>query len=523
MSATEGHLAPLPAHPAMLAQWRASDAEQAKALLNARVAWGGLCPPLKKLGGPHFFIIGETGSGKSNLLKLLMYSVLSDSIFDLRYRALVFDPKSEFIPFLVRCGIPEHAIILTNPFDARSAAWDISADVTNPADAEAFAASIAPRAPIGSVGDVRQQDFWNNAANQILRYVVDGLNVHCPGAWDLRDVVLTCMDQRYLKSILKLTYAGQRAAQNYLFGDKRLADSVLATLDATLAPLELVANLWHHARSRFSIRRWVNGSGVLLLSGDPAHADTCASANNLMVRWAIQSLLSKPEDANGDYTWFFLDELREAGRFPRFSSLMNQSRSKGGRVVLATQNKSGLNAAFGKDEANEVVGACDNQIILALGSEEDAKWASSMFSEAYVDTRSTTVAPGSISHTTRDERRPLVPAIAFRQLPLASQREGAIKGYGSKAGGLWYEVNISKAELDDLMPPGRKPHTLPPTQVPRDPEQLKTQPWINSDLNRLGLASLGPASSHSTGTPVRTFKIPPSIAGGPDPGERGAS
>jgi len=485
MTAESSNLAPRPAHPAMTCTLRAAQPALAKAMLEHRINWGGLRPRLSALGGPHFLLMGETGSGKSVLMKLMMRTVLGDDGYDLRYRSLVFDPKGEFIPFLRRCGVPDRATILTNPFDARSAAWDIAADITNEADSVAVAEAIAPRKADRDNPVSGENVFWNNAANQIIRYVIDGFNQTCPGAWDLRDVVLACMDRDYLRAVLPLTYAGERASKNFLEGDQRLADSVHATLDALLAPVELIANMWTAASTRFSIKQWARGGGVLVLSADPAHEETCTTANNLLIRAAIQAILSKPEDTTGDYTWFFLDELREAGRFPRFSSLMNLSRSKGGRVVLASQNKSGLNAAFGKDEANEVVGACNNQVLLALGSEEDAKWASAMFSETYADTTSTTVGQGSVSTTQRDELRPLIPPITFRQLPLASNTGGAIEGFGAASGGMWYAVKLSADDVNALMPP--RDSDPRPSITPRDPRQLRTQPWTDADFARLRL------------------------------------
>ncbi|MBZ0171484.1 MAG: type IV secretion system DNA-binding domain-containing protein, partial [Phycisphaerales bacterium] len=322
MSTKTQDLAPLPAHPASLTRCRARATHEALALADARVAWGGFCPRLRSLGGPHFFVIGETGSGKTILLKLLMYSVLSDKEYDLRYRSLVFDPKGEFLPFLARCGVPSHAIILTNPLDARCSAWDISADITDRADASALAEAIVPTT--SPSGDALQGDhlFWNQASNQVVRPVIDGFNARCPGAWDLRDVVLACMNAQHLQTILSLTYAGSCTAKQFLLADKKLAGNILATLAAVMSPLELVANLWHHASSRFSIRDWASGSGVLLLSGSKEHAEITRVANNMLVRSAIQMVLSKPEDKSGDYTWFFLDELRQAGRFPNFSSLL---------------------------------------------------------------------------------------------------------------------------------------------------------------------------------------------------------
>ena len=71
-----------------------------------------------------------------------MRSVLpiDDNRYSMRYRSLVYDPKSDMLPYLGDIGFdPERSVILTNPFDSRSACWDISADVATDADARSFA------------------------------------------------------------------------------------------------------------------------------------------------------------------------------------------------------------------------------------------------------------------------------------------------------------------------------------------------------------------------------------------------
>ena len=96
---------------------------------NGQCFWfGGAVLPRQELV-THFKIMGSTRSGKTTLLRLYMRSVLSRiGTFGCEDRALLYDPKSEFYPFLRGMGIPEDAIFILNPFDARACAWDIARD-----------------------------------------------------------------------------------------------------------------------------------------------------------------------------------------------------------------------------------------------------------------------------------------------------------------------------------------------------------------------------------------------------------
>ena len=120
---------------------------------------------------PHTLIMGATGSGKTVAMKLHMWSVLrpveeegsiGGSPFAMNYRALVYDAKTDLIPFFSRMGfIPEVHVILSNPFDKRSAAWDIARDVSNSADSQAFANIVVQDQ---SGGD----EFWQISARETL-------------------------------------------------------------------------------------------------------------------------------------------------------------------------------------------------------------------------------------------------------------------------------------------------------------------------------------------------------------------
>lgn len=76
----------------------------------------------------HFLVVGTTGSGKSIVQRLLMKDVLTSIKPGSDKRALIFDAKSDAVPFLHHIGstCPVYSL---NPFEARedfprAVAWD---------------------------------------------------------------------------------------------------------------------------------------------------------------------------------------------------------------------------------------------------------------------------------------------------------------------------------------------------------------------------------------------------------------
>ena len=104
--------------------------------------WGGL-QLSSTARTTHFFLVGRTGSGKTILLRCLMQAALPDIGLIPDQRALVYDPKLDFIPVLYGMGLRCPVKILC-PFDLRSVAWDIAGDCTEPATAIEVAVIIVP-------------------------------------------------------------------------------------------------------------------------------------------------------------------------------------------------------------------------------------------------------------------------------------------------------------------------------------------------------------------------------------------
>lgn len=443
-----------PPHPVLSTRTSASHPESDYSGLRVRYRGafteGSYMPTLSELA-PHTLFLGATGCGKTTAIKLHMASVLPppNKRFSMRFRSLVYDPKTDLLSFFGELGFhPNETLILTNPFDRRSSAWDVARDVATVADARSFAEVV--------IQDHPGQEFWQTAARDVVASAVIGLNKTTPGGWDLRDLVLVLDHPNLLKQVLRRTPAGLGVLRDYLEVDPRLAGSIRATVRSNTEPYHLIAALWDHATYSFSFEEWRRTAGLVLIGDHYKHSRAMKRVNNLLVRYAIDTVMDQPGEVRGDITWLYLDELKNAGNFPNFGTMMTQGRSKGIRAVLAVQGLSTLQATFPENEEKEVINNCGNKCVMQLGSEEDAAWAERLFSTTTRKKVSETTPNSSQqgdagSRTVSENKESLLEAKEFLTMPSASNTGRSITAYYHEPGGLYSTNTVAGHDVNKAL------------------------------------------------------------------------
>ena len=320
-------------------------------------------------GTLHFAVMGSTGSGKTTILRQLMQSVIPKiGPGPGNHRALVYDPKREFIPLLYGMA-PVAEISILNPFDSRTLAWDLAADVTTPNEANAVASVLIPE------DEGASQRYFSDAARSLVASVMTAFALGVKNRdWTLRDVILALRDPIRLKAVVALHRATEDKAQPYL-SDSRVLPSVLSTVATKMDQFDVVAAFWARAAAagrKFSIRRWLGGRGVVVLGASPANRANVDPINRAFFK-RLSDLLLEQQDKAESYTWLFLDELREAGYLDGLRSLMNQGRSKGVCVALGFQDIEGLECAYPDGEAGEILGQCSHGAFLRTNSHKSGQ------------------------------------------------------------------------------------------------------------------------------------------------------
>lgn len=320
----------------------------------------------------HFAFVGATGSGKTLLQRLLMQSVLPRIGRQKGFQAVVYDAKQDALSLLAGMEVPAPIRVL-NPLDTRSVAWDMARDATSPATALQVATLLIPQVKSDS------NPFFANASRHLLTGVLTSFLLLAPRRWTFRQVLLVLRDPPLLKAVL-----GQVEATRHLlqyFEHPGTFHNIASTILTHLAPFEIIAAAWDRSHAgTLSLRQWMREESILVLGNDEENRTAIDTINRLIFQRLSELLLAQPEADQGDprHTWFFLDEIREAGRLDGLSRLLTKGRSKQVAVVLGFQDVNGLREVYGRGVADELLGQCNTKVILRLNSPETAEWASKL-------------------------------------------------------------------------------------------------------------------------------------------------
>lgn len=431
-------------------------------------------------------------------------SHLLTSVFDSHesdgFRGLVYDSKQDIIPKLYSCGLRDRVVIM-HPYDARCRPWDLATDLDDSLSARQFAQILIPDSP-GRAGD---SGFFEESCRDIIAVVIQVLS-RCVAAerWTFRDLINSLLYPENLEMLLALrqTRTGQsfpsarRIWEAYFdpeLSDDRTRGNIRSTLNAKLSAFETVAAAWENSKNPpFSLKKWQaeNQNTFIVLGNDEAARATIDPLNQAIFQRAAGLTLARPE-GDSTLTWFFLDEVREAGRLDALNSLLLKGRSKGACVVLSFQDIEGLRQVYGDHLANEIVANCSNVALLRTNSPETAEWASKMFGKFLVTERDRstgmTGSEVSSSETRRLVERQPVQAGELLYLPLPS-KAGGLYGFFKDAMSDSTEARlfrIASTPSYDIFGPE---HAFEPLNR----ADLLLEPWTNVDLNRLGLTKKSP-------------------------------
>lgn len=322
----------------------------------------------------HFLMMGATGAGKTVALRLLLQSVLPCIVPGSDYRALIYDPKQDMLEILSGLA-PSCEIIVLNPFDARSVAWDIAKDVTTPATAIQIASIIIEE-------EKGHNAFFAKAARDLFAAVMIALHNTRPGDWTLADVVTTLSSTDVTRQLLEaVPYTWLIAEEHFGRQTNNTTANVQYTISANIAYLRPIAALWEKATRRYSLQEWIDGNSILVLGNSETLRTPIDAVNRAIFQRLVELVLAQSESTTRR-TWFFLDELKEMGRLDGLPSLLTKGRSKGARVAIMFQTIEGLRAVYGDRLANEIAGMCACKLLLRTDSPETAHWASGVIGEA---------------------------------------------------------------------------------------------------------------------------------------------
>ena len=173
--------------------------------------------PGMRIGGEretrHFLVVGATGSGKSVIIRSWLRQILRRGD-----RALLHDTKGDVLETM-----PVEDFVLLAPHDARSAVWDVAADVVTEEDAREFAACLVPDS---------HDPVWAAGARELFTGAIVILQKTRQQTWgwsELHEVLLMAPAQ--LRELLSRHY---RPAATYIILENGVPSKTMMSFFSTL-------------------------------------------------------------------------------------------------------------------------------------------------------------------------------------------------------------------------------------------------------------------------------------------------
>jgi len=387
-------------------------------------------PYPSQIWSQHVLAVGGVGAGKSTFLRPLLQRIVKSGD-----RLLCFDPKGEFT-----AGFKTPIIMA--PWDARSYAWDIAADMRNHGDMERFAAAVIKDS---------QDPMWSNAARGLLVGFLVYLQSARGTQWGWQDLadMLTLPEEDILPLMQRYYPEASRAVAAASVTTK----GILINLDSFCRPIFHLARAWGQLpkERRISFVRWTKDPKIatrqIMLQGNGAYPELTRAYVEGIVS-VIAGIVNSVEldDDPERKIWILADEFAQMGKIP-VRPLFEVGRSRGVRCVVACQDFAQLEEVHGKEGTRALISMCGTLMVGRIGPGETAETLSKNLGTREVERSNVSTSydgkAGSTSPTTtltysRDSLALYVPAELAARLGDKPSLNGCV--FAAAVQGKTYEI-----------------------------------------------------------------------------------
>ena len=316
----------------------------------------------------HIQIMGDTGTGKSTLIKQLLQQVA-----DRGEIAIVYDPAGEFTESFYQESRKD---LILNPLDARSPYWTPSSELRNPAEARTIAASMyQPR-------EDKRGEFFTDTPQKIFAHLLK----YKPSPEEL---VAWMSDEdeidRRLEGTELANFAPKDAPQQ--------RSGVLGSLGLVADSLRLLPTREEAQGREWCATEWAEKrDGWIFLTSTEAEQEALRPLHSLWIDLLVLRLLTKPKPGQKK-VWLVIDELASLQRLPQFHTALTKGRKSDNPIVFGYQGKAQLETIYGH-LAEVMLSQPTTKFILRTAEPNAAKWAAEMIGEVEIERVRETVADG---------------------------------------------------------------------------------------------------------------------------------
>lgn len=315
---------------------------------------------IKKEDEPtHFLIIGDNGTGKSQLL----FQLLSQ-IKDRGETAIVYDPAREFVRTFYD---KERGDVILNPLDRRSPFWEPASEITAKGEAETVAKSLFPETYKG------KGDFFVEKPRELF----------CELMKDKASVkeLLQYMSQ---PELLDQRFEGTRFAA---YIDPKAApqrNGILSSFSNIAKSLELLQEADNS--KKWSAAEWSKTrKGWIFITSTPSSRDALLP---LISCWmdclTLRLMAAEPGFARANPTWIVADELQTLERLRSLETALTESRKANVRMVIGFQGKAQIEQLYEK-MSEVMLSQPSTKVFLRTTEPKAAEWISNSLGEVEIE------------------------------------------------------------------------------------------------------------------------------------------
>ena len=356
--------------------------------------------PLSK-ESQHFAIMGDTGSGKTALIKQMLWEIQQRKEI-----AVINDPAGEFIQC---CYNPERGDHILNPLDARGVYWGPAEEMMRNAEADAIAASLYQ-----PTTDAKDEFFHQTPAQIFAHLLKQGPSPQELAAW-LADAAEI---EKRVEGTEMAFYIGQKA------GPQRAG--VLSSLGLVAKSFRLLPTRKEAKNKVWTATDWAKErKGWVFITSRPSEREALRPLHSLWIDLLVMRLNIKPEPGQKK-VWFILEEVASLQRLPQLHMAVTENRKSENPIVLIFQGKSQIETIYGR-LAETILSQPATKIFLKTTEPKASQWISQAIGSVEIERLRETKFDGSRSGRNFTQDRQIEPLVMDSEIAGLADRHAYLK------------------------------------------------------------------------------------------------
>ena len=411
----------------------------------------------------HILAIGDTGSGKSSVIRQFAFRIQQRGEC-----AIIYDPAGEFI---WQFYDEKRGDVVLNPLDVRMPYWNPADEVDDEPEALTLAKSFYQPDDVPNV-------FFVESPQKIFAYLISRDPKPAP-----EDLIEWMASKDKIEARLEGTE--HSILVDRTAGPQRVG--VLSSLNKIATTLRMLPTAADAAYRQWSVRAWCEKrDGWIFLTST---TKTREAVRPLHCVWLDMLILHLLGSRNKDQkrVWFLIDEMASLQRLPQLHTALTENRKSENPVVLGFQGRSQLETRYGHD-AEAMLSQPATKIFFRTDEPQAAKWISDNLGEVEIERLKETHYDGSRAGKNFTLERLKEPLVMPSEIQGLADLNAFLK-YGNYIARFSIPFIELEEKHEDFIPRRKKRFPLAASQVVSrsHPPEAVTDSGADSAVDELGM------------------------------------